>query len=260
MFRQLMDFSIRKPTHIVALLFLIVCSFSVAIFLPILSYFINYYSSIDYVETIPENLQVLFEAFALLVQIMIIFFTFVIVPLLWYVLVNKQSLKGFFSRIQLRFKDLDKAILWAVLAVIVGYAIIFIAGIIMTILGNNLQEVSNIPEIESIFSLPSILILITIQPIFEEIFYRGFLLDKISSLTSEKIAIVATGILFGIAHLSYANLYPAVLTSILGMIFAYAVVKTKNLTTGIIAHIAYNIISITLYIFAKSILFESLIL
>jgi membrane protease YdiL (CAAX protease family) len=151
-------------------------------------------------------------------------------------------------------------LIWAVIAVVTGFVIIFIAGIIMTFFNNNLQDFSNIPDLELIFSIPSMVIIITIQPVCEEIFYRGFLLDKISSLTSEKIAIVITGILFGTAHLIYANIYPAILTSILGMIFAYVVIKTKSLTTGIIAHIAYNIISIALYLFARSVLFQSLIL
>ena len=254
-----MDFSGKKPTHIIALI-LLLGSFSLAIFFPILSYFINPYGSLSYLETIPEYTRLLFEIFTLIIQFVIIILAFVIVPLLWYILVNKQSWKGFLSQIKLRLKDLDMAVLWAVLAVIAGFVVVFIAGIVLSYLNYNVQEVSNIPEMELIFSLPSILVLITIQPVCEEIFYRGFLLDKITSLTSEKIAIVATGILFGIAHIAYANLYPAILTAILGMIFAYAVVKTKNLTTGIIAHIAYNLISIALYIFARSLLFESLIL
>ena len=58
----------------------------------------------------------------------------------------------------------------------------------------------------------------------------------------------------------YQNLYPAILTVILGMIFAYIVLKTKSLLTAIIAHIAYNVISIALYIFARSFLFQSVIL
>lgn len=260
MFRERMDFSIKKPTHILALLFLLLGSFSLTIFFPILYYFIGPYESFNYLETISEYARVLFEIFALTLQLIIVVLAFIIVPLMWYVLVNKLSLKEIRSRIQLRFKDLDMAIPWAVFAVIVGFAIIFVVGIIMTYFKYNLQEASNIPDMELIFSLPSILVLITVQPVCEEIFYRGFLLDKISSLTSEKIAIVSTGILFGIAHLTYANIYPAILTAILGMIFAYAVTKTKNLTTGIIAHITYNVISIALYIFARSLLFESLIL
>ena len=152
-----MDFSIKKPSHIFALLILLLGSFSLTIFFPILSYFISPYESLNYLTTISEYARIFFEIFALILQLIIVVLAFIIVPLLWYVLVNKLSLKEIRSRIQLRFKDLDMAILWAVLAVIVGFAIIFVAGIIMTYFKYNLQEVSNIPDMELIFSLPSIL-------------------------------------------------------------------------------------------------------
>ncbi len=255
-----MDFDIKKPSHIFALLCLIFGSFTVTILFPILSYFIEPYESLSYLETISEYARIFFELFALTLQLIIVILAFIIVPFLWYTLVNKLSLREIRSRIQLNFKKFDMIFIWAVIAVVFGFMIIFIAGIIMTFFNYNLQDFSNIPDLELIFSIPSIIIIITIQPVCEEIFYRGFLLDKISSLTSEKIAIVITGLLFGIAHLIYANIYPAILTSILGMIFAYVVIKTKSLTTGIIAHIAYNVISIVLYLFARSLLFESLIL
>ena len=55
-------------------------------------------------------------------------------------------------------------------AVIAGFVIIVVAGIIITCFNTDLQEFSNIPEIEHIFSPISIIFLITIQPVCEEIF------------------------------------------------------------------------------------------
>jgi membrane protease YdiL (CAAX protease family) len=255
-----MDFDIKKPTHIFAILCLLFGTFAITILFPILSFFIQPYESINYLETISGFARFFFEIFALLLQLTIVILAFIIVPFLWYTLVNKLSLKEIQIKILLHFKRIDMVLIWAFLAVVAGFVVIFIAGIIMTVSGFNLQDFSNIPDLELIFTLPSIIIVIIIQPICEEIFYRGFLLDKISSLSSEKIAIVITGILFGIAHLMYQNLYPAILTAILGIIFAYIVLKTKSLLTAIIAHITYNVISITLYIFARSFLFQSVIL
>ena len=253
-----MQFTIKNPKHLLALL-LLIASLLFTILLPIWSYFNDSSAALEDLQTFPEFNRILFEAIALIFQLVVVIFIFIIIPLLWYILVNNETLKGFFSRIKLHLKNLDMVILWAVIAVIIGYAIVFAAGYLMTIYNQNLEDVSNIPDLELIFSLPSILILIIIQPVGEEIFYRGFLLDKITALSSEKTAIITTGCLFGIAHITYANLYPAIFTALLGMVFAYAVVKTKNLMTGILAHIAYNVISILLYIFARSILFEQLI-
>ena len=90
------------------------------------------------------------------------------------------------------------------------------------------------------------------QPIGEEIFFRGFLLDKINAMAGRETAIVLTSILFGMAHLTYGNIYPAILTGILGLILAYMVLKTKNLVTAIVAHIFFNVASVTLYIIGQS--------
>jgi membrane protease YdiL (CAAX protease family) len=95
------------------------------------------------------------------------------------------------------------------------------------------------------------LILIIIQPIAEEIFFRGFLLDKFKNLFGKNIAIFFSSLLFGLAHLSYGNIYPAILTFIIGLLLAVLVVKTKNLYSSIIAHILFNLISFSIYILGR---------
>ena len=153
-----MEFDIKKPSHIFALLCLIFGTFTVTILLPILSFFIDPSESLSYLETISEYARGLFELFALTLQLVIVILAFIIVPFLWYILVNKLSLKEILSRIQLHFKKFDMIFIWAVVAVVTGFVIIFIAGIIMTFFNNNLQDFSNIPDLELIFSIPSILI------------------------------------------------------------------------------------------------------
>jgi membrane protease YdiL (CAAX protease family) len=118
-------------------------------------------------------------------------------------------------------------------------------------MGFNLADYSNIPELESYFSLPAMLILITFQPIGEEIFFRGFLLEKIKSIKGEKTAIIFTAFLFGVAHLSFGNLYPAFMTFIIGFLLAFIVIKTKNLFSAITAHILFNVVSFSFYFIGK---------
>jgi hypothetical protein len=101
--------------------------------------------------------------------------------------------------------------------------------------------------------MPATLILITVQPVTEEIFYRGFLLEKIEKMSSSFAAIGITGILFGLAHLTTGNIYPALLTGIAGVILATLVIKTKNLTAAIIAHILFNVASFAIYTLGQSI-------
>jgi membrane protease YdiL (CAAX protease family) len=248
-----MDFNVKKPTHIFALAILVV-AFAVIILLPIYSFF-NASLSIEstQIEEASELVRLLVEIIALVLQILLVAIgIFIIVPLIWYFLVNKLSFKEILNRIKLRKEGMDMAVLWGVVSMIAMFAILFVIGIILTLYGVNLDESSNITDLEQIFPLPSILVIVAFQPIGEEIFFRGFLLEKINSMAGKETAIVVTSVLFGIAHLTYGNIYPAIMTGILGLILAYMVVKTKNLTTAIVAHIFFNVTSVTLYIIGQS--------
>jgi len=248
-----MDFTIKKPTHILALIILVV-AFAVIILLPVYSFF-NTPLSIEstQIDETSGIFRLFVEIIALVLQILIVAIgLFIIVPYIWYKLVNKISFKEILFRIKLRKEGIDMAIFWGIISMIAMFVIMFIIGIVLTIYGANLEESSNITDLEQIFSLPSIFFIVAFQPIGEEIFFRGFLLDKISSLAGRETAIVVTSILFGMAHLTYGNIYPAIMTGILGLILAYMVVKTKSLTTAIIAHIFFNVTSVTLYIIGQS--------
>jgi len=250
-----MDFTIKKPTHLFALIILVV-AFAVIILLPIYSFF---YVPLSIESTPIEETSELFRLFveiiALVLQILLVAIgLFIIVPFIWYFLVNKLSFKEILFRIKLRKEGMDMAIFWGIISMIAMFAIMFVFGILLTFYGFNLDESSNITDLEQIFSLPSIFFIVAFQPIGEEIFFRGFLLDKISSLAGKETAIVVTSVLFGIAHLTYGNIYPAIMTGILGLILAYMVIKTKSLTTAIIAHIFFNVASVTLYIIGQSLL------
>jgi len=142
----------------------------------------------------------------------------------------------------------------AAFVVIIGLSTVF------QIVGVNAEEAGNIKDLELYFSLPSILLLSAFQPIAEEIFFRGFLLEKLGSLFGNNISILVTSVLFGLAHLSQGNVIPAIMTGLIGVLLAYIVLKTKNLYAGITAHILFNVTSVTLYIIGKMVLTEALIL
>lgn len=256
-----MDFSFKKPSHLFALIGVII-ALIITVIVPIMSFF-GIFSSVQSVpiDDIPIGIKFLFEIIALIIQIfLLVILIFIGVPWVWYVFVNNLSFKQMLSRINLNFVKMDEAFLWAIIVVIFGFGIFFVAGIILTFFGVDASQASNIPDIEMIFSLPSIIILLVVQPVGEEIFFRGFLLDKIKSIAGKEVAIITTAIIFGIAHLSYAKIYPAIMTAVLGVLFGYIVIKTKNLNTSIIAHILFNITSITFYFFGQYVNLESLIL
>jgi membrane protease YdiL (CAAX protease family) len=255
-----MDFIFKKPTHVLSFLSIILTLFIFVVF-PVLSFFGFTISSTSYsIENLSSNFKILFEIILLLIQLSLVLVLFIIFPIIWYYSINGYNFKNIFLSLKLKKENIKISILWGIITVILAFVIIAFVGGLFQIFGFDLTDSSNIPQLELYFSIPSILILITIQPIGEEIFFRGFLLDKFTNIFGTKTAIIMNSILFGIAHLSFGNIYPAILTFIIGLILSILVIKTNNLYSAIIAHVLFNVISFSLYILAKSLQILPLIL
>jgi membrane protease YdiL (CAAX protease family) len=165
--------------------------------------------------------------------------------------VNRITLKEMFARLYLRKEGLHNAILWGFITVIIAFAITMIIGLVYLFLTKtNPSTLSNIPDLQQLFSITSLYLIVAIQPFCEEFFFRGFLLEKITKVGGTTIAVITTSLLFGISHLTYA--YTAIVAVVLGLLFALVVLKTKNLYSAIFAHTVINITSLTLYFFGKS--------
>ena len=119
------------------------------------------------------------------------------------------------------------------------------------------QDLSNFPELQKLFSWPTLFFLVAIQPIGEEIFFRGFLYDKIENYAGGPFAVVITAILFGIAHMSYGKEIPVILIILMGLVLGYIVYRTRNLYSAIIAHILFNVTSFTLAYLGMELLNET---
>ena len=256
-----MDFNIRKPLHILAVILLIITFFVIIIF-PILSFF-GVFPSTQTVEVqeISESIRMLSELIKLIVQLCLIFGLLVIVPILWYILVNECTIKEAFSRLKLRLERIDMAFLWGILAAIIIFIVIFVIEIVLIEIGYQAEDLSNIPDIRQLFSWPTMFFIVGIQPIAEEFFFRGFLFDKIEKFAGGSIAIVLTAFLFGLAHMSYGKIFPVIMPILIGIILGYIVYRTKNLYSSIIAHVVFNITVLTIaYVGAELIKDPALIL
>ena len=248
-----MEFSFRKPTHLLALLVLL-GSFYLFILSPVLSIFFPTQIPSIYTPSMTPFQREIIQIFLLFFQLFFVFLGMIFVPILWYKLVNHLSFKEMLDCINLRLHRLDSAILWGIVALITAFTISITIGLLYTFAtGVNTDKLSNIPDLLELFSVPSLYVLVIIQPFCEEFFFRGFLLEKITAVSNAPLAVLVTSVLFGISHLSYTYAYTAYLAVILGVIFALVVIRTKNLYSSIFAHTVINITSLTLYFFGKSI-------
>ena len=247
-----MDFNYRKPMHVLALL-LIISSIFIILISPILSFFEFFPStqSVEY-QNIVDNLNLMVEIFMLILQLAFAFVFLILFPLLWYVLVNSISFKKALSRIRLTFENIDIAFLWGILTVGLIFVITFLLEFVLEQSGANLSDLSNIPDLEALFSPAILFFIVAIMPVAEEIFFRGFLMEKFESYAGKNFAIVMSAVLFGIAHMSYGKIYPVIMPIIMGLLLGYIVIKTKNLFASIIAHVTFNIVVIILYFAFKS--------
>lgn len=240
-----MDFSIKKPAHILVLLAFILAFFIVIIY-PLLSFF-------GYFATVEEGIGDLSEAIILASSLFTVLI-FVGTPLLWYALVNRRGIKQMLHSIKLKSEGIDTAFLWGILAAIGMFFIVMIIGYVLLALGVEQEGLSNIDTLARNLSLGSMFLIIVVQSISEEIFFRGFLLEKLEPVTGPSLAICITAVLFGMAHMSYGNWYPALMPVIMGLLLGYVVVKTQNLYAAITAHMVFNFASFILYLFAQSLL------
>ena len=96
---------------------------------------------------------------------------------------------------------------------------------------------------------PLILLLLFIclaigAPLVEELFFRGYALDKLRNVHSDTFAIISTGILFGFMHwdpiFGFWDLYQTGAVMIGGFIYAWLRIKTGSLWPSIVCHSIWN--------------------
>ena len=135
----------------------------------------------------------------------------------------------------------------AIVTVVDLFATVIVGTIWDVLIGIPDQEAAYFDDPSSA-SDPLILILIfigmTICPaIFEELIFRGYILDTFRSWYSDTYSIFASGLLFGMMHYSIffpLDFYPIVATSIGGFLYAWVRIRTESLWPPILCHAFWN--------------------
>lgn len=95
------------------------------------------------------------------------------------------------------------------------------------------------PQFDSQFVYSFISTLI-IAPVFEEFFFRKFLLQKLSERNSSAISLIVSSLCFSLIHLETPNnLIPAFIS---GLVFGVIYLKTKKIGYTIAMHFIINLI------------------
>lgn len=121
----------------------------------------------------------------------------------------------------------------------IGFKLIFDAALIPLVkktssfdfIVNSLRDMDKIPAFLISYE-------IVIGPIFEEILFRGIMLNGLVKKYSNKMAIITSSIIFGLVHF---NIYQFSMAFLFGLFLAFLYLKTHSIILCIFAHIFHNI-------------------
>lgn len=166
-----------------------------------------------------------------------VFFLFYILLITLFVYFEKGSFTNF-TRIKFTIKDFSVILFFLLLLPLAN-----------SILNISINESSN--QIEHIIKINNSDIIwgIFLAPIFEELFFRKFLLDILEKIkTNYFVSILITSVFFGICHGINSK---TIIIICIGITYAYLYLKTKNIILTIILH-AINNLSYNLVFFYKT--------
>ena len=86
--------------------------------------------------------------------------------------------------------------------------------------------------------VPTFIMMVVVAPIFEELIYRGIILDGLLKRYSATTSILVSSILFGIIHMNLPQVFPAIVA---GIFMGWVYYRTKNLTLTILIHACMNL-------------------
>lgn len=159
-----------------------------------------------------------------------------------YLLVYKRkSLNAMISELGL---SIDKISLKIVGIGVLVFVVIFLfevaVGVLSTITNINIS--TNVGMVLAGMPIWFLIFVAVIEPINEEIIFRGFMVPR--------IGIVLSSIVFGLGHASYdSTFYVDIIAAIIfGILTGYVFKKTGSLYPGIIAHILVNTLAVLAFL------------
>lgn len=166
-------------------------------------------------------------------------------PILIYIVSKNVDYKSIF-----RFKSIDRGELLLVGGLaFLGYPVITALNLVWHWLISHIGT-PVVPELPSITTLTEFLLAVIVIGVFpsffEEILFRGIMLKGYERL-GKYAAIIATGVLFGMLHKSFAN-FPALI--LLGILLGYIVYRSDSVYSGMLYHFIHNTIAVTFLFFA----------
>ena len=112
-----------------------------------------------------------------------------------------------------------------------------VTGVIGSILGHDIgSQTTELIENSPLWLIFAVAVILA--PIIEELIFRKLLIDKLSRY-GDRVAILVSGIAFGLFHGNFEQFFYA---AMLGMLFAFVYTKTGNVIHTVLLHMAVNLL------------------
>jgi membrane protease YdiL (CAAX protease family) len=143
----------------------------------------------------------------------------------------------------LRMPEWRSALGWTLAA----YATFWVAAIVVGIAFGEPEEQDIVVDLkaeDSVLVLAGFAVMTCVlAPLAEEFFFRGFLLKVLHERTNAVIAVLVTGIAFGLVHLPSGDWVGTIVLSLFGMALCVLFILTSSLLPCIMLHAFHNSIS-----------------
>jgi membrane protease YdiL (CAAX protease family) len=143
----------------------------------------------------------------------------------------------------LRMPEWRSALGWTLAA----YATFWVAAIIVGIAFGEPEEQDIVVDLkaeDSVLVLTGFAVMTCVlAPLAEEFFFRGFLLRVLHERTNAVIAVLITGVAFGLVHLPSGDWIGTIVLSLFGMALCVLFILTSSLVPCIMLHAFHNSIS-----------------
>lgn len=166
-------------------------------------------------------------------------------PFLFVASVEKKEFKPFLRLRMLKGRAIGKAIFLGVVGWFMAQLMGMVAALTVHQLGGEIPQPYNF-----LFKVPIWMALISgalVPAICEELAFRGYVQGALRRL-GPSVAVLLTGLLFGLMHMSLIRLVPLTL---LGALWALVVQRSGSILPGMIGHLLNNGIAVGLAFFAQ---------
>jgi len=184
---------------------------------------------------------------ALSAAVMVASYGLMLLPAIAVAVAARRRGVGLAAAVGLRATDPGRTLRLSVGVVVAGFAVMALYATMARALGVTVQGNTaglvvgfGAGPVEMVLAF---LLVGVVAPFVEEVTFRGIVFPSLQSSWGTWPAMLVSGAIFGIVHLQPAIAVPL---AVLGMVLAVVFLRTRSLWTAIVAHCAYNTVSLAL--------------